>query len=86
MYTSVNVHIENGQIVLDEPLVLTDNVKGILTIMEETFSGNPKLEPNGKKLAEILNKIAETRHSYSDTDPLLWQKEIRTDRKIEGRD
>jgi hypothetical protein len=80
MYNSVAVHIENGQVILDEPLVLKDNTKVVLTILEDKIKHNH--EPNGKKLSIILEEILKTDHAYRNIDPIAWQREIRTDRKL----
>lgn len=38
----------------------------------------------GKKMAEILEKLAATQ-VLDDVEPALWQKEIRQDRSLPGR-
>ena len=44
-------------------------------------------EPNGKKVAEIMERIATRSSAYSQVkDPVKWQREIRKDRPLPGRD
>jgi len=82
MYTSLKAHIENGKIILDEPISFPEKTKVIVTILEEVDVAIPDKE----RLAVTLRKIAKTKHSYLETDPMVWQKEIRKDRKLPGRD
>lgn len=49
-------------------------------------SVGPKLKKsNGKKMAEILGKIAAAGGIPSIKDPVKWQREIRKDRPLPGR-
>ncbi len=43
-------------------------------------------KPDGKKAAEILRKIAAMGGVKSIKDPSKWQREIRKDRPLPGRD
>jgi hypothetical protein len=44
-------------------------------------------EPNGKKVAEIMAEIAARGGAFHDiTDPVAWQREIRKDRPLPGRE
>jgi len=49
---------------------------------------NPQVkEPNGKKVAEIMAEIAARGTAFQDIkDPVAWQREIRKDRSLPGRD
>lgn len=50
-------------------------------------SAKPKLKkPNGKKMAEALAKIAARGGITSIKDPVKWQREVRKDRPLPGRD
>jgi len=39
----------------------------------------------GKKMAKSLEKLASLRNKRSITDPLEWQRDVRTDRSLPGR-
>ena len=41
---------------------------------------------NGRKMAEALEKLAGLKAERSITDPLEWQREVRTDRSLPGRE
>ena len=41
---------------------------------------------DGKKMAEALEKLAESGAFADITDPVEWQREIRKDRPLPGRD
>ncbi len=43
-------------------------------------------KPNGKKMAEALAKIAARGGIRAIKDPVKWQREIRKDRPLPGRD
>ena len=43
-------------------------------------------KPNGKKMAEALGKIAAKGGISSIKDPVKWQREIRKDRQLPGRE
>lgn len=44
-------------------------------------------EPNGKEVAEIMAEIAGRGLAFHDIgDPVAWQREIRKDRPLPGRD
>ncbi|MEO8648432.1 MAG: hypothetical protein ABI539_04625 [Acidobacteriota bacterium] len=50
-------------------------------------SSKPRLKkPNGKRMAAALAKIAARGGVGSIKDPSKWQREIRKDRKLAGRD
>lgn len=53
-----------------------------VTFLDDT----PVIEPKtrGKKMAEILEKLAATQVSGS-IDPVVWQQETRQDRSLPGR-
>ncbi|MGK5092515.1 hypothetical protein WDW89_10945 [Deltaproteobacteria bacterium TL4] len=40
----------------------------------------------GKQMAEALEKLASLKKERSITDPLAWQKEVRTDPSLPGRE
>lgn len=44
-------------------------------------------EPNGKRIAEIMAEIAARGEAFHDiTDPITWQREVRKDRPLPGRE
>ncbi len=42
--------------------------------------------PNGQKMAEIMEEISRGNPYSGIKDPVAWQREIRKDRKLPGRD
>ncbi len=40
----------------------------------------------GKRMGELLQKLAETNPFAEITDPVAWQREIRKDRPLPGRE
>ena len=46
-----------------------------------------KQVPNGKKIADVLDRMAARGSAFSDiSDPVEWQREIRKNRPLPGRD
>ena len=58
------------------------SVDVFVTLVEES---NITEEPNGKRAAEILRKIADRGGIKSIPDPDKWLREIRKDRPLPGR-
>jgi hypothetical protein len=54
--------------------------------VEVTVLAPQKRKPNGKRMAEALRRIAERGGIPSIPDPVKWQREIRKDRKLPGRE
>ncbi len=47
----------------------------------------PEQEPNGTKLARLMEEIAARGTAFKDIkDPAAWQREIRKDRPLPGRE
>jgi len=66
-----------------------ENLKGNGTVeVDVTVVSESKALPrsNGKKMAEALRKIAELGGIKSIPDPVAWQREIRKDRPLPGRE
>jgi len=64
--------------------IKTNNSIGVyVTFVEE---GTELMEPNGKRAAEILKKIADRGGIKSIPDPDAWLREIREDRILPGRE
>ena len=61
-------------------------LKGDRTITVDVTPVEKRKRANGKKAAEILGKIAAMGGVKSIKDPVKWQREIRKDRKLPGRD
>lgn len=43
-------------------------------------------EGKSKKAQDWMKMMSQTQHAYSDIDPLVWQKEQRTDKSLPYRD
>lgn len=59
-----------------------DSVGVYVTVIDEDIT---PAEPNGKKLAAILQKIADRGGISSIEDPVKWQRSIRKDQPLPGR-
>ncbi len=53
---------------------------------QPTVEGNRTIFDPGPEMAEILESLAETGGVRGISDPVLWQKETRKDRKLPNRD
>ena len=54
--------------------------------VDVTVVSTPKPQrPNGRKMAAILQRMADRGGIASIEDPVKWQREIRKDRKLPGR-
>lgn len=63
-------------------LIGDDSIKVDITIVSST----PKTKkPNGKKMAAILQRMADRGGVTSIENAVEWQREIRKDRKLPGR-
>ncbi|MBF0220343.1 MAG: hypothetical protein HQL49_12570 [Gammaproteobacteria bacterium] len=53
----------------------------------EQVVANPDKEPNGAKIAKLMAEIAARGTAFQDIDdPVAWQREIRKDRPLPGRE
>ena len=74
------------------PEVLQSEILDFVHFLKYKESKNKTTEaniqaPNGKKIADILNRMAARESAFSDiTDPVEWQRKIRKDRPLPGRD
>lgn len=82
MYTSINVHIENGVVILDEPIALNTNAKGILTIIEEPIHNSNSDLPILNNIKTVLGKLRETNPFKDIENPSEWQRTTRKDRDM----
>ncbi len=69
---------------IDEAPQLGDQSIAVhITVLEETVGSDSATR--GQRMAEVLEKLASNR-AFSDVDPAVWQREVRQDRSIPGRD
>ena len=54
--------------------------------VQVTFLDVPSQGPSGQRAAEALERLAAAGGLQSYGDPLEWQREVRTDRPLPGRD
>jgi len=54
-----------------------------ITVLEENLGSDPATR--GQRMAEVLEKLA-SNGTFSNVDPVVWQREVRHDRYILGRD
>ncbi len=64
----------------DDDAPPTDSAEVIVMITKE------KRKPNPKAAIQALKKLAEMKAFASIEDPVAWQREIRKDRPLPGRD
>jgi len=69
----------NQVIWLDSPPNLLEDTEVLVTLSTVV----PRSD--GRKMAESLEKLAAC-HAFADIDPVQWQREIRRDRPLHGRD
>jgi len=64
-----------------------DFVEFLKQKQQKAQAETPKQEPNGTKLAELMAEIAARGTAFKDIeDPAAWQREIRKDRPLTGRE
>jgi hypothetical protein len=63
------------------PLPTNKPVRVQVTLMESDST-----KPSGKRMADALERLAEMGGLQSFGDPLEWQREVRVDRALPGRD
>lgn len=68
---------------IPERIKTSNNIGVYVTFVEESTE---RTEPNGKRAAEILKKIADRGGIKSIPDPDAWLREIRDDRILPGRE
>jgi hypothetical protein len=73
---------EHGQIRLLEPLELRASQRVLVTVLEE----ETEREGRGQRMADALTKLAESGTFSGVEDPVAWQREVRDDRPLPGRD
>ena len=59
---------------------------GIMEVYVTRVQETKNSEPNGKQAMAILQKIADRGGIQSILDPVAWQREIRKDRPLPGRE
>ncbi|HTL89427.1 MAG TPA: hypothetical protein VL134_08490 [Leptolyngbya sp.] len=72
---------------LDEAPQLGDQSISVhITVLETVLEESVSLDSatRGQRMAEVLEKLAANR-SFSDIDPLDWQREVRHERPMPGR-
>lgn len=69
---------------IDEAPQLGDQSIAVhITVLEEDLGSD--VASRGQRMAEVLEKLAANR-AFSEVDPMVWQREVRYDRSIPGRD
>ena len=69
---------------IDEAPQLGDHSIAVhITVLEEDLGSDAA--SRGQRMAEVLEKLAANR-AFSEVDPVTWQREVRCDRSILGRD
>lgn len=69
---------------IDEAPQLGDQSIAVhITVLEENLGSDSATR--GQRMAEVLEKLAANR-AFSKVDPVVWQREVRHDRSMLGRD
>ncbi len=69
-----------------EEVVLTESQRPIAKITRIAESDLPEVVGRGEEMARILEQIAALNAFADVPDPVLWQREIRQDRSLPGRE
>lgn len=70
----------------EAPAQLPDDAPVLVTLLPtENATPQPHV-PTGRKAAEILRRLARENPFPSIPDPVAWQREIRQDRPLPGRE
>ncbi len=65
---------------------LIDQILNLIKDGQATYQLEKSKNKSSEKLVEIMNQIAASNPIKSIKDPLLWQKKVRKDKKLLGRD
>lgn len=65
---------------------LIDQILNLIKDEQATYHLEKSENKSSEKLVEIMNQVAASATIKSIKDPLLWQKEVRKDKKLLGRD
>ncbi len=70
----------------EAPPVSSSTVSVLVTVLPHQEAPMSAQEPSGRRLATILNRLAQENTVPSIPDPVVWQKELRQDRELPGRE
>ena len=70
----------------DAPPGSADDVSVLVTVLPNPDAAPHPHVPSGRKLADILRRLARDNSCPSIPDPVAWQKEIRQDCVLPGRE
>ncbi|WP_158858667.1 hypothetical protein [Lunatibacter salilacus] len=65
---------------------LIDQITNLIKDEKATYLLEQSSNNSSEKLVEIMNQLAASTPIKSIKDPLLWQKDVRKDKKLLGRD
>ncbi len=64
----------------------TEHLESTLTFLENRLTAQPPDTDYPARAVSILNQLAQINACATIEDPIVWQKNIRTDRPLPGRD
>lgn len=65
---------------------LIDQILNLIKDEQATYQLEQPVHKSSEKLVEIMNQLASSAPIKSIKDPILWQKDVRKDKKLLGRD
>jgi hypothetical protein len=85
MLQSYEAIYERGRLHWLDEMPDKEPVRVIVTVVEPAVREESKT-PNGRELAQLLRQMAAAGAAEAFGDPLEWQREVRTDRVLPGRE
>jgi hypothetical protein len=67
----------------EDPKLGDQSIPVHITVLEKNADSDSATR--GQRMAEVLEKLAANR-AFSNVDPVVWQRKVRQDRSIPGRD
>jgi hypothetical protein len=70
----------------EPPPVSASDVSVLVTVLPNEEAASRPHVPSGRRLVDILKRLARENPVPSIPDPIVWQKETRQDRALPGRE
>jgi hypothetical protein len=88
MIATYKAHLHGNQLDWQDahPPVSEATVSVLVTVLPNEDGASSPHVPSGRRLADILRRLAQENAVPSVPDPAVWQKEIRQDRALPGRE
>ncbi len=88
MIATYKAHLLGNKLDWEEtaPPDSTTTVSVLVTVLPSTATAQNQHVPSGRKLADILRRLANENSAPSISDPSAWQQEMRSERTLPGRE